>query len=215
MLHDMLARRKSSSVSADCTTNMASDGIYHLPPADSVSTQIISLVQTAFQQEFQAFKRTAQKIRNKITQTPTYLGDFALSKFREEFSINLRVLLASQAAIKEIQVMILPPGSNENNGGTYIYYDTIKYFRSNNQTGTKSQFDYDAIQDVILKQNVNLILQTFTAANARETLRQAAQTNQQQHQQWMNEGWWLGPVLCEKNRNETFLMAYIFPFTDR
>ena len=215
MLRRILLHRNSSSVLTDCTINMASEGIYHLPPINSLSSQIILLVENTYQVEFQQLKRTAQKIRTKLTQSPTYLGDFPLAKFRDDFSVHLRVLLASQQSIKEIQVMIALAGSNENNGGNYVYYDTIKYFRSNNHSLMKNQFDYDSIHDVILKQNVNIILQTFTASNARETLKQTVHTNQQQQEQLINEGWWIGPVLCEKNRNETFLMAHIFPLTDR
>ena len=211
MLRRILLHRTTSSVPADCTINMGSDGVYRLPSDNTLSSQIILLVERNYQQGVQALKRTAQKIRAKLNQSPHLLGDFALAKFRDDFSTSLRVLLASQVDIKELHIMIAPPVSNENNGGAYVYYDTIKYYRSNNSTTARNQIDYDSIHDLILKQNVNIILQTFTASNARETLKQ----NVNNYQLLMNDGWWIGPVLCERNRNETFMMAHIFPLTDR
>ncbi|CAF0935202.1 unnamed protein product [Rotaria sordida] len=214
MLRRILLHRTSSSVLADCTINMALDGIYHLPLENSLSSEIIRLVEKHFQKEFNALKQTAHKIRNKINQTSNYLGDFALAKFRDEFSISIRLLLASQLSIKEINLMIATPLSNNNNSpGSYVYYDTLKYYRVSNHTAatttTMNQFDYDSIHDVKLKQNVNIILQTFTPSNARETLRQTMNNNYL----LINDGWWIGPVLCEKNKNETFIMAHIFPLT--
>jgi hypothetical protein len=143
-----------------------------------------------------------------MNQSADYLGDFALAKFHDDFSISLRLLLASQLSIKEINLMLASTLTNDQNGGSYIYYDTIKYYRLNNDTTTINSIDYDLIHDVKLKQNSPIILQTFTSANARETVRQM-------NSSLINDGWWIGPVLCEKNKNETFLMAYIFPLTHK
>jgi len=211
MLRRILLHRTSSSVLADCTINMALDGIYRLPLENSLPSEIIHLVEKYFQKEFHALKRTENKIRNKLNQSSNYLGDFALAKFHDEFSISIRLLLASQVSIKEINLMLATPLANDNNGGSYIYYDTIKYYRLNNDITIKNSIDYDSIHDVKLKQNVNIILQTFTPSNARETLRQTINNNYSS----INDGWWIGPVLCEKNKNETFLMAHIFPLTNR
>ena len=211
MLRRILFHRNSSNVLADCSINTGSDGIYRLPPKDSLASEIISLIEKSFHNEFQSLERTVNKIRTKLNESKNYVGDFALAKFHDEFSISLRVLLANQASIKEIHVMIAPLIPNENNGGAYIYYDTIKYYRLSNESTAKNQLDYDSIHDIKLKQNVNIILQTFTASNARETLRLALNN----HHLLMKDGWWIGPVLCEKNKNETFIMAHIFPLTDR
>ncbi len=208
MLRRILLHRTSSSVLADCTINMASDGIYHLPSENSLSSEIIHLVEKTFEKEFQALKRTAKNIRQKINQSSDYFGDFALAKFQDDFSLSIRLLLASQLSIKEMNLMLATPLSNDNNGGSYIYYDTIKYYRLNNGTPTN---DYDSIHDIKLKQNGNIILQTFTPSNARETLKQTINNNYTS----INDGWWIGPVLCEKNKNETFMMAHIFPLTNR
>ncbi len=208
MLRRILLHRTSSSVLADCTINMAVDGIYRLPLGNSLSSEIIHLVEKFFHKEFHAFKRTAYKIRQKMNQSADYLGDFALAKFHDDFSISLRLLLASQLSIKEINLMLASTLTNDQNGGSYIYYDTIKYYRLNNDTTTINSIDYDLIHDVKLKQNSPIILQTFTSANARETVRQM-------NSSLINDGWWIGPVLCEKNKNETFLMAYIFPLTHK
>ena len=124
MLRRILLHGTSSSVSADCTINMGVDGIYRLPLENTLSLQIINLVEQSYQNEINALKRTAEKIRNKLNQTSNYFADHSLEKFRQEFSIDIRVLLASQIHIKEIDVRILP----FDNGGSYL----IKYFRINN-----------------------------------------------------------------------------------
>jgi hypothetical protein len=211
MLRRLLSHRTSSSVLSDCTVNMALDGIYHLPSENTLASEIIHLVEKTFQNQFNALKRTANKIRNTLNQSTNYLGDFALAKFRDDFSPSLRVLLATQLSIKEINLMVAPPLSNDNNGGSYIYYDTIKYYRLNNDPTTINYIDLDSVADVKLKQNGNIILQTFTPSNARETLKQTINNNYSS----INDGWWIGPVFCEKNPNETFMMAYIFPLTNR
>jgi hypothetical protein len=211
LLRRMLLHRSSSSVLADCTINMAFDGIYLLPLDTSLSSEVIRLVENTYQKEFNALKSTADKIRKKLNQSPNSLGDFALSKFHDEFSIPIRLLLASQLSIKEINLMIVPSALNDNNGDSYIYYNLIKYYRLINDTIIINQIDYDSIHDVLLKQNVNIILQTFTASNARETLKQTINNNHL----LFNDGWWIGPVLCDKNKNETFIMAHIFPLTNR
>jgi len=211
MLRRILSLRTSSSVLADCSINMASDGIYRLPLKNTLSSEIIQLVEKTFQTDLSALKRTANNIRQKLNQSSIYVGDFGLEKFRDDFGVSLRLLLASHLPIKEIVLMLVKPLSNENNGGSYIYYDTIKYFRTNNQFNSSSTIDYDSVHDIKLKQNGNVILQTFTPMNARETLKQMTNNNYS----LINDGWWIGPVLCEKNKNETFLMTHIFPLTDR
>lgn len=215
MLRRILLHRTSSSVLADCTINMAFDGIYHLPSQYSLSSEIIRLVERHFQKEFNALKQTAHKIRNKVNQSSNSFGDYALARFDEDFGIYIRLLLTTQLLIKEINLMVATPLSN-NNAGSYVYYDTLKYYRVNNETTpsstiTPNQFDYDSIHNVKLKQNVNIILQTFTPSNARETLKQTTENNYL----LVNDGWWIGPVLCEKNKNETFIMTHIFPLTNR
>jgi hypothetical protein len=191
---------------------MAVDGIYHLPSENSLATEIIHLVEKAFQKEFYALKRTANKIRNTLKQSANYVGDFGLAKFSDDFSIYLRLLLASQLSIKEINVMVAPPLSNDNNGGgSYMYYDTIKYYRLNNDATIINHIDYDSIGDIKSRQPHNFILQTFTPSNARETIKQTVNNNNL----LFNDGWWIGPVLCEKNKNETYIMAHIFPLTNR
>jgi len=214
LLRRILLHRINSSVLADCTINMALDGIYRLPLENSLSSEIIHLVEKYFQNELNALKYTTNQIRNKLNQSTDFLGDFGLAKFHEKFSVSIRFLLASQLSIKEINLMLTPPSSNGNNGGSYIYYDTIKYYRLNNDIiSGKNSFDYNSINDIKLKQNVNIILQTFTISNARETLKQTINNNY--YYSLMNDGWWIGPVLCEKNKNETFIMAHIFPLTNR
>jgi hypothetical protein len=210
VLRNVLLHRTSSSVLTDCTLNMPSEGIYRLPSEDAVSTQIIHLVERTFQKELYALKQTANKIRRNLTQSSNSLGDYALAKLHDGFSTPIRLLIASQLSIKEINIMAATSLSNENNGGSYVYYDTIKYYRSDRDSTINSAADYDSIHDVKLKQNFNVILQSFTPSNARETLKQTTNNNS-----LFNDGWWIGPVLCEKNKNETFMMAHIFPLTNR
>ncbi|CAF1595854.1 unnamed protein product [Rotaria magnacalcarata] len=212
MLRRILLHRTSSSVLADCTINMALDGIYHLPLENSLASETIRLVEKFFDKEFNALKLTVHKIRNKINQSSNHLGDFALSRFQEDFSISIRLLLASQLSIKEISVMMATPLSNNNNNqaSSYVHYDTLKYYRVSNDTTTVAkEIDYYSIHDIKLKQDVNIILQTFTASNARETLKQTVNNDYS----LINDGWWIGPVLCEKNKNETFMMAHIYPLS--
>lgn len=210
MLRRLLSHRTTSSVLADCTLNVALEGIYRLPPEKSLSAEIIHLVENAFATEFRAVQQTARKIRQKINQSNEYFGNFALAKIHDNFSLSLRFLLSNQPAIKELNIVLATPLSNENNGESYIYYDTIKYYRVNNNDSTSNSVaDYDSIRDVKLKLNGNYILQAFTPANARETLKQTAD------ERLYDDGWWMGPVFCEKNLNETFLMTYVFPLTNR
>jgi hypothetical protein len=206
-LRKALLHRTSSSVLADCTINMPSEEIYHLPSKDTLSTEIIHLVERTFQKELHALKQTSNKIRLNLTQSSDLLGDYALAKFYDHYSIPIRLLIASQLSIKEINIMAATSLSDENNGGSYVFYDTIKYYRDSTINST----DYDSIRDVKLKQNLNIILQKFTPSNARETLKQTTNNNYS----LFNDGWWIGPVLCEKNQNETFIMAHIFPLTTR
>ncbi|CAF0741892.1 unnamed protein product [Adineta steineri] len=203
MLSKMLLHRTSSALS-DCTINSAVDGIYTLPGPKTLSFETISLVERTFEKSFSALKSTAASIRQKLNNSSNLLGDFALAKFHDEYSFRIRLLLTIHLSIKEINLIVAPPLFNDNNGGAYIYYDTIKYYRINNQS------DFDSIHDVKLKQNSNVILHKFTPANARETLKQ---TTSNSNNSLFNDGWWIGPVLCELNKNETFLMAHIFPLT--
>jgi hypothetical protein len=193
----ILLHRTNSSVLADCTMNMALDGIYRLPSTDSLSSQIIHLIEKSFENEMISLKRVALKIRAKLNQTSNYFADNSIDKFRDEFSLYIRILLASQIRIKEIDFMI----ASNDNGGSYI----IKYSRMNNSV--PNIIDYETINNDIIKQNT--ILQTFTISNARETM-----NNDQQHVLFAN-GWWLGPVLCEKNKNETSMMAHVFPLINK
>jgi hypothetical protein len=193
MLRRILSHRTSSSVLADCTINMAVDGIYRLPLENTLSSQIIHLVEQSYQNEIDALKKTAEKIRSKLNLTSNYFADHSLEKFRQEFSLNIRILLASQRRIKEIDVRTLP----FDNGGSY----SIKYFRINNSLS--NVFDIDSINEEIIKQDT--ILQTFTMSNVQETF------NNDPQRVLTTNGWWLGPVLCEKNKNETFIMAHFFP----
>jgi hypothetical protein len=186
MLRRVLSHRTSSSVLADCTINMASDGVYRLPSPNTTSLQIIHLIEQSYKNELNALKQTVGKIRMKLNQASNDFADHSLEKFRQEFSLNIHVLLASQLRIKEIDVRIIP----FDNGVSYL----LKYFRVNRT---------EIINDEILKQDT--ILQGFTMSNLRETL------NNDPQRVLTTNGWWLGPVLCEKNVNETFLMAHVFP----
>ena len=210
MLRGMLSYRSGSSVLADCTINRASDGIYNPPSANTLSSETIHLVERTFQGEFSALKHTAGRIRQRLNESSDSLGDYALAKFYDKYSIQIKLLLANQLSIKEINIMLVKPLSDDNNGGSYVYYDTIKYYRSDNDSSSAAPADYYSIHGIQLKQNRNFILQTFTAAAARETLKS---TRDNSNNSLFNDGWWIGPVLCEINKNETFLMAHIFPLT--
>ncbi|UJR28764.1 hypothetical protein I4U23_009990 [Adineta vaga] len=208
MLRGMLSYGLTSSVLADCTINMAPDGIYYLPKPRTLSSETIDLVERTFHKEFLALKQTANRVRQNINQKSNSLGDFGLAKFQDEYSTPARILLSSYSSIKEINIMVAKPLSPDN-GGAYVYYDTLKYYRTNNDS-TEDRIDYDSVHSIQLKQNINIILQTFTAADARETLKQV---NDNSNNTLFDDGWWIGPVLCEKNKNETFLMAHVFPLT--
>ncbi|CAF2827363.1 unnamed protein product [Rotaria sp. Silwood2] len=196
MLRRMLLHRGSSSVLADCTINMALDGKYQLPSENSLSSQIILLIEQSFQDEISALKRTAKKIRMNLNQTSNPIHEDTLEKFRNDFSLDIRILLASQTNIKEIDLRIL----SYDNIGSYL----IKYSRMN--TSTSNVIDYEKINDDLVKQDT--ILQTFTMSNVRETM------NHDPQRILTTNGWWLGPVLCTKNKNESFIMANILPLTN-
>ncbi len=196
MLRRILLYGTTSSVLTDCTINMASDGSYPLQLDKSLSSQIILLIEQSFQNEIMELKRTAETIRLKLNQTPNYFADHTLEKFRQEFSLYIRILLASQKHIKEIDIRILP----YDNGGS----DLIKYTRSNNSVS--NVIGYEAINEDITKQDI--ILQSFTVSNAREII------NHQSQHILTTKGWWFGPVLCEKNKDETFIMANILVLTN-
>lgn len=192
MLRQLLLR-STSSVLSDCSVNVASTGIYQLPAEHTVSASIIRLVERNFDGELQALRRTADRLRAKLNQsTNVAVAEPTLDRFRHELGPDVRVLLASQTRLNEIDIRTLPT----DNGGS----DVLKYAR-----GSQS-VDYDAITDEVTKQDV--ILQTFTMSHVRETLKQDAQ------RVLSRAGWWLGPVLCERNPNETFLMAKILPLSN-
>jgi hypothetical protein len=193
MLRRLILHRTSSSVLADCTINMAVDGIYRLPSEDSLSSQIILFIEQSLQNEINALKRTVEKIRKNLNQTSNSFTDYTLEKFRNEFNLDIRILLASQTHIKEIDVRIL----SYDNGGSYL----IKYSRKNNSIS--NVLNYETINDDIIQQDT--ILQSFTMSNVRETI------NNDPQRVLSTNGWWLGPVLCEKNKNEAFIMAHVFP----
>jgi hypothetical protein len=193
MLRRIILHRTSSSVLADCTINMDVDGIYRQPSENSISIQVIHLIEQSFEKEIFALKQTAEKIRNNLRQNSNSLTELTLDRFRNEFNLDLRILLASQIRIKEIHIRLIP----YDNGGSY----TIKYFRKKNSL--TNIIDHESIHDDIIQQDH--ILQTFTVSNIRETL-----SNDPQRILTTN-GWWLGPVICEKNKNEAYIMAHILP----
>lgn len=197
MLGRILLHRTSSSVLADCTVNMAVDGIYRLPTENSLSSQIILLIEESLKNEILALRRVAKKIRTKLNQTTNYLNDDMLEKFRNDFSLDIRILLATHMQIKGIDVRILP---NENIASYLIRYTRINGSISN-------IIDYEKTKDEIV--TTEPILQAFTMTNVRETI-----SNDQEHQLTTN-GWWIGPVLCAKNKDETLIMANIFPLSNQ
>jgi len=192
-LRRILSLRTSSSVLADCTINMAIDGIYQIQSEDKLSSQIIRLIEQSFKNEINSLKRTVEKIRKNLNRTSNSFPDYTLDKFRNEFNLDIRLLLASQIRIKEIDIGII----SYDNGGSYL----IKYTRKNNSIS--NLLDYEAMNDDIIQQDI--ILQTFTMSNVRETL------NNDPQRILTTNGWWLGPVLCEKNKNEAYIMAHVFP----
>ena len=190
MLRRMFSNRKNSSVRADCTLNLAIDGIYRIPNENSLSGQIIHLVEQSFAKEISAIEQTGEKIRANTQRSP-----WTLERFREEFSLYLRILLSSQIRIKEIDVRFI---AFENG----ISSDLIKYSRKNS-----SVIDHQSIYEDILQQD--FLLQTFSTANLRESI------NNDPQRLFNRNGWWLGPALCEKNPHEVYLMAYIFPLINK
>lgn len=211
VLRRLFNHRNTSGVPTDCSINMGSDGIYRPPSKDSIAFEIISLVENYFKAECKSLRRMAEKLRTQLYKTTTYVGDFGLSEFRNDHGHQLRILLAVQPLIKEIQIKLASPVLNDNNGGAYVYYNMIKYSRLNNHSTSTSSIDYESIQEESMKHSVNIILQLFTASNARETVQQSLKNNNST----MLHNWWLGPILCEKNKNETFIMAHVFPLTER
>jgi hypothetical protein len=172
---------------------MAVDGIYQRPSENLLSSQIILLMEQTFETELDSLKLIVEKIRKNLTQTSTSYTDYTLDKFRREFSFDIRILLARQIRIKEIDVGII----TYDNGGSYV----IKYSRKNNLAS--NMIDYDGINDDIIQQD--RILQSFSMSNVRETI------NNDQQSILSTNGWWIGPVLCEKNKNEAFMIARVFP----
>ncbi|CAF1910242.1 unnamed protein product [Rotaria magnacalcarata] len=197
MLRRILLHRTTSSVLADCTINMALDGIYRLPSENSLSSQVILLIEQSLQNEIFALRRATKKIRMQLNQTTNYINSDTLEKFRKDFSLDIRILLASHIHIKEIDVRMLPYDT--------IGSDFIRYSRMNASI-SNIIIDYEQISDDIIKQDT--ILQTFTISNVRETIDNDPQ------RRLTTDGWWLGPVLCSKNKDETFIMANIFPLSN-
>jgi len=193
MLRRIILHRTGSSVLADCTINMAVDGIYRLPPENTISAQVIHLIEQSFQNEILALKRTAEKIRKNLQQNSNSFKELTLDRFRNEFNLDLRILLANQIRMKEIHVRLMP----YDNGGSYL----IKYSRKTNSF--THMIDHESINDDIIQQDY--ILQTFTISNVRETL------NNDPQRILRTNGWWLGPVICEKNKNEAYMMAHVLP----
>ena len=85
MLRRILLHRTISSVLADCTINMALDGIYRLPAENSLSSQVILLIEQSLQNEIFALRRIAKKIRTQLNQTSNYISGDALDKFHKNF----------------------------------------------------------------------------------------------------------------------------------
>jgi hypothetical protein len=214
VLRQILLHRTNSSVLADCTINMASDGIYRLPMDNSLSSHVIRLIERSYDNELRNVQQLAQRIRSKFNQRTNYFLELSLEQFRDEFNVDLRLLLASHIHIKEIDLII---ASNDHRDSL-----RLRYSRLNNSL--LDMIDYDHIHEDV--SSLEIILQTFTIANARDTLNNNnddddddnARNDDHDHKQQrrlFTSGWWLGPVLCEKNRNETFLMAHVFPLLNK
>lgn len=193
MLRRMFSNRKNSSLRADCTINLSIDGIYRIPNENSFSGQIIRLIEQSFAKELIAIEQIGEKIRLNAQRSP-----WTLERFREEFSLSLRILLSSQTRIKEIDVRFLV----FENG---LSADVIKYSRK--MKPSTDFVDYQSINEDHLQQD--FLLQTFSTANLRESI------NQDPQRLFNRTGWWLGPVLCEKSLHEVYLMAYIFPLINK
>ena len=133
MLRRLLQNRKSSSALADCSINMGMDGVYRLPSENSLPSQVILFVERAYHKEFQALKRAARQINQKLTHSASHASDFALAKFRDEFSVPLRILLTTQLAIKEIHVILAPSSFNDiNRGYVEVRHEKITKRKQNN-----------------------------------------------------------------------------------
>lgn len=194
MLHDILTARTNSVVLSDCTINMATDGVYRIPKQETLSYEFIRLAEESFRIELDEIRRLTFKIRSKLESSSSSSFD----QIRKVMSLDLRLLLASQIRIKQVDLL-----TESNDNGPL---QRIKYFRLNS-----------SIIDIIEYENVgeeidsnSMILQTYTVANAREAL-----NDKQYKELLLNKHWWLGPVLCTKNVDERFLMAHIFPLSNR
>lgn len=194
MLRRLLSLRNASSVLSDCTINMIIDGVYRVPQENTLAAKIIRLVEQTFERDLGHFKQTGEKLRKKLNQN---FSPANLDKLRHDFNLDLKILLASQEHLQEIDIRSIP----SDNGGS----DVLRYTRKN--PSISSVVDYDLITDEIVQKDA--ILQTFSISHVRETL------NNDPQKTLTTNGWWLGPVLCEKNPLEEFLMAYIYPLTTR
>lgn len=194
MLRGLLLHRNASSVLSDCTINVNSEGIYSLPQENHLASKLIRLVEQTYDKEIYALKRTGDKIRQKLNQT-TY--SYTIDKFRHDFNFDFKILLSSQEHIQEIHVRFYIM----DNGGS----DVLRYKRMNSSIHS-SIIDYDSIIDDIIQKDE--ILQTYKIAHVQETLKNEPQKT------LVNNGWWIGPVFCEKNPSEEFIMTHIYPLTN-
>ena len=190
MLHRLLLHRNTSTVLSDCTINMNIDGIYSLPQENTLASKLIQLVEYTFNDEIYALKRTGDKLRQKLNQN-SY--SYSFEKFRQDFNFDLKILVASQEHIQEVHLRYI----SMDNGGS----DVLRYKRMNSSKLTI--IDYEFIVDDIIQKDT--ILQTFTISNIRETL------NNDPQKTLTNNGWWIGPVFCERNPSEAFIMTHIYP----
>ena len=199
MLRRILAHRSSSTVLSDCTINVGSNEIYRPPANNTLSSEVIHLVEQTCETELRESKRLTMKIRSKLNQNLNYFSVSSYERIRHDFGLDLRLLLASQKRVKQIDLI---SGANDN-GPPF----RIKYFRSNRSI--IDAIDYENVEEEIYSDQI--ILQSFTVLNAHETLID----HQQNNSFLIQQGWWLGPVLCEKNPNEVSLMAHISPLSNR
>ena len=199
VLRQIFLHRTTSSFLSDCTLNIVNDEIYRIPSDTTLSAEVIRLVREHFHVEIRDVQRLVTKIRSKSNQRVGNSKEFTLGEFRQEFSLDFRLILASQIRIKEIHLIV-----STNNNGISSY--RLKYSRVD--PSLIDLIDYDNIEEEISSNN--FILQTFTISKARETI-----NDDEQQRLLFNTGWWLGPVLCEKNPNEMSIMTNIFPISNR
>lgn len=199
VLRQIFLHRTTSSFLSDCTLNVVNDEIYRIPSDTTLSAEVIRLVREHFDVEIRDVQRLVAKIRSKLNQRVENSKEFSLGEFRQELSLDFRLILASQIRIKEIHWIV---STNDNGISSY----RLKYSRVD--PSLIDFVDYDNVHEEISSNN--FLLQTFTVSKARETI-----NDDEQQRLLFNNGWWLGPVLCEKNPNETSIMSHIFPISNR